>query len=200
MAAGAMAMVLVGMVHFIGNQFAFDRAGFRVFVLCPARRQDIILGKNMAVAPLALGMGFAMALVIEVIYPMGPDYFLAALVQMVAMFLLFCTMANWMSILAPIPIAPGTMKMANPKFLSVLLVFAFMFILTAALVPTLLPLGITALLVYLGFPEWLPLCLLLTLAMLAVIAFVYRLALPWQGRLLQAKEQQILMVVTTKAD
>jgi hypothetical protein len=75
-----------------------------------------------------------------------------------------------------------------------------MFVLMVTLVPTLLPLGITALLVYLGFPEWVPLCLLLTLAMAAVIAFVYRLALPWQGRLLQAREQQILTAVTAKTD
>ncbi len=48
---GGMAMVLFGMVAFFNNQFGFDRNGFRVYVLCPARRQDILLGKNLSIAP-----------------------------------------------------------------------------------------------------------------------------------------------------
>jgi hypothetical protein len=45
-----------------------------------------------------------------------------------------------------------------------------------------------------------PICLPLTVLMCAVVLFLYRLALPWQGRLLQAREQKILMVVTTKTN
>jgi ABC-2 type transport system permease protein len=200
MVVGAMGMILTSMLQFIGNQFGFDRAGFRVFVLSPARRQDILLGKNLAVAPLALGMGLVMAILIEIIYPMGPDYFLASLVHIVAMFFLFCTLANWMSILSPTAINPGTMKMANPSFVPVLLVFLFMFVMMLAFLPTLLPLGIAALLYWWGCPAWVPLCLPLTLLMCATVLFLYRLALPWQGRVLQAREQNILMVVTTKAN
>jgi hypothetical protein len=200
MVVGAMAMILTSLVQFIGNQFGFDRDGFRVFVLSPARRQDILLGKNLAVAPIALGMGFAMAALIEVIYPMGPDYFLASLVHLIAMYFLFCTLANWMSILSPTGVNPGTMKMAKPSALLVLLVFLFMFVMMLSFLPTLLPLAITVLLVWLGCPGWVPICLPLTLLMCAVILFLYRLALPWQGRLLHAREQKILMVVTTKTN
>jgi ABC-2 type transport system permease protein len=197
---GAMGMILTSILQFIGNQFGFDRGGFRVFVLSPARRQDILLGKNLPVAPLALGMGLVMAILVEIVYPMGPDYFLASLVHIVAMFFLFCTLANWMSILAPIAINPGTMKMANPSAVPVLLVFLFMFVMMLAFLPTLLPVGIAVLLYWWGCPEWVPLCLPLTLLMCVTVLFLYRLALPWQGRMLQAREQKILMVVTTKAN
>lgn len=200
MVVGAMAMVLTTMVQFIGNQFAFDRAGFRVFVLCPASRRDILLGKNLAVAPVALGLGFAMALVVEVAYPMRPDYFLACLVQLVTMYFLFCALANWLSILAPMPITPGTMKAANPKIIPILVVFAFLSMFPLALAPTLLPLGITAYLDYMDWTYGVPVCLPLSLCVCAVVIYVYRLVLPWQGRVLHAREQKILMVVTTKTD
>ena len=74
MAFGATAMVLVSMIQFVGNQFGFDRTGFRVFVLCAAPRRDILLGKNLAVAPLALGMSTALLALLQVMYPMRLDH------------------------------------------------------------------------------------------------------------------------------
>ena len=47
---GVTALILMTMIQLIGNQFGFDRNGFRVYVLCAARRSDILLGKNLAVA------------------------------------------------------------------------------------------------------------------------------------------------------
>jgi hypothetical protein len=38
---GVMVFVLLGTLQLMGNQFGFDRDGFRVFVLCAARRRDI---------------------------------------------------------------------------------------------------------------------------------------------------------------
>ena len=45
-AIGGMVFVLLGVLQLMGNQFGFDRDGFRVFVLSPASRRDILLGKN----------------------------------------------------------------------------------------------------------------------------------------------------------
>jgi len=42
-AIGAMSVVLFGVLQVIGNQFGFDRDGFRVFVLSAASRRDILL-------------------------------------------------------------------------------------------------------------------------------------------------------------
>ena len=69
-----------------------------------------------------------------------------------------------------------------------------------AIVPTLLPLGITAYLDYMEWAQGVPVCLPLSLFVCAVVVYIYRLVLPWQGRMLQAREQKILMVVTTKTD
>ena len=63
LAFGAMAMTLLSFVQLVGNQFGFDRGGFRVFVLCPAPRRDILLGKNLAVAPIASQPGGTAALI-----------------------------------------------------------------------------------------------------------------------------------------
>ena len=47
-------IALFGVLQLMSNQFGFDRDGFRVFVLCAAPRRDILLGKNLSFAPLAL--------------------------------------------------------------------------------------------------------------------------------------------------
>src|SRR5262249_60871041 len=45
-ATGAFALVTLMMVQLVGNQFAFDRSGFRTYVLSAAPRQDILLGNR----------------------------------------------------------------------------------------------------------------------------------------------------------
>jgi len=198
LAYGAMAMVLLSMGQVAGNQFGFDRSGFRVFVLCPARRRDILIGKNMAVAPLALSLGGLLALLVQVVYPVRFDYFLAALPQFVSMFLLFCLLANWMSILAPMPIAPGAFRPANPKGIPLLVHLGFTFLFPLALAPTLLPLAVE-----LACEPWLggvPICLILSVLECAAVIWLYHRLLDWQGDLLQAREQRILEIVTAKAE
>src|SRR5260221_12339699 len=116
------------------------------------------------------------------------------------MYCLFSALANWLSILAPMPITPVTMKAANPKIIPILVVFLFLSMFPLALAPTLLPLGITALLDYMEWTYGVLVCLPLSLFVCAVVLYLYRLVLPWQGRVLQAREQTILMVVTTKTD
>ena len=56
------------------NQFGFDRDGFRVFVLSPAPRRDILLGKNLAFAPMAMAIAAVILVVVEFLCPMrlGP--------------------------------------------------------------------------------------------------------------------------------
>ncbi len=200
MAFGAMASVLLSMVQLIGNQFGFDRGGFRVFVLCPARRREVLLGKNLAVAPLALALGAVMVGLVQAVYPMRLDHFLGLLPQMLSMYLLFCLLANCLSILAPMPIAAGTMKPVNPQVIPILLQMALVFLFPMVLAPTLLPLGVELLLEGLGWVGGMPVCLALSVAMCLAVVFLYRLVLTWQGMWLHAREQKILDVVTTKAE
>ena len=128
------------------------------------------------------------------------DHFLAMFPQFVSMFLLFCILANLLSIYAPIHVAAGSLKPSNPKLSTVLLqlvMFLVLFPLTQGL--TLLPLGIEALLEFLGWTEGVPVCLLLSLAECAAVVLLYRSSLDWQGGLLQAREQRILEIVTNRA-
>jgi ABC-2 type transport system permease protein len=196
----ASALVLFSLVSLVGNQFGFDRSGFRVYVLCPAQRRDILLGKNLAIAPLALALSALMTVLLQALYPLQWDHLLAVPFEWVAMFLLFCLMANWLSILAPMAIAAGSLRASNAKGLPLLLNIAFVFLFPLAIAPTLLPLGIEFLLHGRGFLEGFPISLLLTVLELAGIVLLYRLVLTWQGNLLQRREQRILELVAAKAE
>jgi ABC-2 type transport system permease protein len=198
-AIGAMVLLLFGVLQLMGNQFGFDRDGFRVFVLSAARRRDILLGKNLAFAPLVLGMAAILLPIVQWISPLRMDHLLAMIPQYVSMFLLFCTLANLLSILAPVHVAAGALKASNPELSTALLQLA-MFMILFPLIQgvTLLPLGIEALLKLLGWMEGTPICLLLTLAECAAVVILYRVSLVWLGELLQAREQRILESVTSR--
>jgi hypothetical protein len=199
-AFGALACVLFSLTHFMCNQFGFDREGFRVFVLCSVPRRQILLGKNLAIAPLAVGLAVVLLTAVEVFCPPRLDHFLAAIPQFVSMFFAYCLLANLVSIYAPIHISPGTMKPSNlsigPALLQ-MVAMLFFFPLTQAV--TLLPLGIEVLLEHLGWTSGAPICLVLSLAECAAVVAIYRIVLDWEGNLFQAREQKILETVTAKA-
>ena len=148
LALGAAAMVvLLSGVQLIGNQFGYDRAGFRAYVLSPAPRRSILLGKNLATAPLGIGLGLAVLLLVGTAFPMRVDYYPAVAMQLVSVYLLFCLLANALSILAPMPMAAGSMQPRQIKMGPALLQVAFMAVLPVILVPTFIPFGIELLLV-----------------------------------------------------
>jgi hypothetical protein len=200
LAFAAMSMILFATVGFVGNQFGFDRSGFRVFVLSGAERRDILLGKNLSFAPFALGLGSLAAIALQCLYPMSIDRFAAVVPQFIAMYLIFCLLANLLSILAPMPITAGTMRPVNPKAIPILLQIVFIFLFPIFLTPTLLPLGIELGLNALGYAKGLPVCLVLTLAEFVTVALLYHLGLIVEGNLLQAREKKILEIVTPKVE
>jgi ABC-2 type transport system permease protein len=200
LAIGAIGLSLFGTLHLMANQFGFDRDGFRVFVLCAAPRRDILLGKNLAFAPLVLGMAVILLTIVQVVRPMRWDHFLSMLPQSISMFLLFCILMNLISIYAPMHIAAGSLKPTTPKLVPMLLQMVMvicLFPLTEA--PTLLPLAIEAVLEWQGLTARAPICLVLSLAQCAAVVFIYRRSLNWQGDLFQAREQRILDTVTNRA-
>jgi len=198
-AVGGLIFVLFGMLQLMANQFGFDRDGFRVFVLCAAPRRDILLGKNLAFTPFVLGMDAIILTVAQIVCPMRLEHFLAMLPQCVSMFLLFCILANLLSIYAPMHIAAGSMKPAHPKLIPILIqMVMFMFVFPLSQAPTVLPLAVEAALEWKGWSAGLPICLLLSLAECAAIVGMYRWFLAWEGGLLQAREQRILESLTGK--
>ena len=201
MSAALMGMVLLGMVQFVGNQFGFDRSGFRAFVLAGAHRSDILLGKNLAMLPFALALGGIGTAALQFAFPMHLDHFIAAGVQMVSMYLVFCLVLNLLSMLAPTAVASGSLRPVSPKGVALLIHLLFFFlVLPIALITTLMPVALEFLLKDSGGLSRVPVYLLLTLIEFAVIVYIYPRALVLQGRLLQSREQRILEIVAAKAE
>jgi ABC-2 type transport system permease protein len=199
-ATGAIVVSLLMMGQLIGNQFGFDRSGFRVFVLCSARRGDILLGKNLSIAPLAMGLIAVALAALQVVYPMRFDLFLAAVPEAISMYVLYCLAANILSIYSPMAVAAGSFRPANSRIGPILIHLAFTFLLPIVLAPALMPLGVEYLL---DLAEWragVPVALLLSLVVCAGVITLYRFALTWQGSLLQHREQRILQTVASKAE
>jgi ABC-2 type transport system permease protein len=199
-AFGAMAMVLFCGVQLVGNQFGYDRGGFRAYVLSPVPRRDILLGKNLAFAPFVFGLITIALIGIECLCPMRIDHFLAAFVQGVAMFLLFCLLANTVSILTPIPIAAGALQPKQVKLTPVLAQLALMFLFPIVYAPLLLPLGIEVVISNLTGINFLPIALPLMIVLLILIVFVYRWGMNSLGTLLSNREQRVLEIVTSKSE
>src|SRR5262245_10978384 len=193
-------VVLLAGAQLIGNQFGYDRAGFRAYVLSPVPRREILLGKNLAVAPLAVGMGVLLMLIVGIVYPMRIDHYPAALAQLVSAYLVFCLMANALSIVAPMPMKAGSLQAAEIKLVPVMLQMLFLMILPLVMVPVLLPYGLETLLDQLDLVHGLPISLVLSLGLLALVVFVYAKVLTAEGAWLAAREQAILEVVTSKAE
>ena len=198
---GAIAVVLFGLLQVMGNQFGLDRDGFRAFVLSAASRRDILLGKNLTFAPVALGLAVVMVAGVQFLAAMRWDHALAMAPQFVSMFLMFCLLANLFSIYAPMGIAAGTLKPAHPKFTAILIQLAF-FLVVFPLGQgiTLVPLGIEAVLGALGrAPAGVPIYLILAILEAIVIVVLYHFSLRWLGAQLHAREQKILETVTNRA-
>jgi hypothetical protein len=194
---GAMVMILAG-VHLVGNQFGYERAGFRAYVLAPIPRREILLGKNLAMAPLGLGMGLAVVLVTGAVYPMRVDHYPTTAVLLVAAYLLFCLLANALSILSPIHMAAGSLQPSQVKLIPVLLQLVFMMVLPLVLAPVLMPFGVEMLLAERAEIRNAPVALVLALLLLIGVAVLYRWVLTLEGEWLAAREQAILDVVTGK--
>jgi hypothetical protein len=195
MAALMTGLILLGMAQLAGNQFGFDRNGFRVFVLSGASRKDILLGKNLALMPFALGLGMIGIIALQASYPMRLDHWIAASVQMISMYLVYSVINNFLSMLAPTAIAFGSLRPMRPKGMAMLIQIVFAFILMPmALALSLIPLGIEYF-----FPS-LPVYLLLTLVGFAAIVYLYPRILDFQGRILHNREQDILATVAAKVE
>jgi len=198
MGLGAITMAMFSLIQLYQNQFGFDRDGFRVYVLCPASRRDILLGKNLSLAPIALSIGAMAVVALHFIHPMRVTHLAATLIQLVAAYLIVCMVGNLMSTIAPVAVAAGSLKAARPKTATALLQLLFAMLLPISLIPTLVPLGIELLLHHFGWATGIPIYLALSALELAVVVFIYLRAVAWQGLLLQKRQQRILDVVTTK--
>jgi ABC-2 type transport system permease protein len=196
-AFGAGATSLFGGLQLIGNQFGYDRAGFRAFVLSPIPRREILLGRNLAVAPFTLGFGLVMLLLTGVVYPMRIDHYPAAVLQLVSAYLLLCLLANALSILAPIPIAAGSFQPSHIKLIPILLQMVTLLVIPIIMIPVLMPIGVEVLLAEQAGVRGGPVSLILSLIVFAITVPIYRVVLRWEGHWLASWERRVLEAVTS---
>jgi ABC-2 type transport system permease protein len=200
-ALGAAAFLLIiGLTGFLGNLFAFDRSGFRAFVLSSTPRRDILLGKNLALFPFAFIFMLLVIGVLQWLRPMRLEHLLAVFFQTVPLYLMFCFAGNMLSIFSPVTLKPGSGQPAPHQGVRVLFQIVFMLVVPLLMSLSLIPLGVEALFTFLHLAEGFPTFLVLSLIQLAVMVWLYRIALDWQGALLQKQELKILEVVTQKVE
>jgi hypothetical protein len=199
-ALGIVVTVVVSLSQLFQNQFGFDRSAFRTFVLSPAPRRQILLGKNLALAPIVAVAGVIFLGILELMFPLRITHLLATLVELLTAFLIVCLVGNQMSILLPSAIRQGSMRSSETKIVRVLARFVATLGMLVAFVPLLLPIGVDYLVQQFPWGEWIPAYLILALVLALVTLFVYRIVLDYQGGLLQRNELRILEAVTTKDD
>jgi len=199
-ACAAVAMTLLGMAQVMFNHFGFDRDGFRTLVLLPAPRRWVLLGKNLAMLPMALVV-FAIYLGAAIVLArLGVWDILAALLDFVAAILAISVLGNVASILVPYHIAAGSMKPTKMNATTGLLVFLSHSLMMITMLPVFLPAAAGLLGNHLaGLPAG-PLMLACAAGSVVVSAVFYWQTLGPLGRLLQRREQKILQVVTREVE
>jgi hypothetical protein len=193
-------MLLFALVGPAGNQFGYDRAGFRAFVLSPAPRRDVLMGKNLSLLPFALVTMVVVVGVSQWFNPMRFDHLAAVVVQLVPIYLLFCLAANILSIVSPLALKPGSGMPARHQGIRSFLPLVFMLVTPLLFALTLIPLGIEALLSAADWFTWFPAYLVFGVVQTFVTVWVYRRVLDWEGDVLQRREQRILEIVGSRAE
>ena len=202
MPLGILGLSIAGLAQLSQNLFAFDRSGFRVYVLSGVPRRQILIGKNLALAPMVLVPSALVLIAVQILAPAPWTHVLAALVEIPTVYLALCLLGNLSSILCPVCQAAGSLKPANASGVTMLLQFLFLTATFAVLsVVAVVPVSLELLLRSLGWlPTAVPLALILAVLELAAGVMVYATAIRWQGDLLQARECRILDTVIEKGE
>lgn len=202
MPLGVLGLSVSSMAQLSQNVFAFDRTGFRAYVLSGVPRQQVLIGKNLGIAPLVFGPSLLLMTLVQFFAPAPISGFVAALVALPTVYLLLCLLGNCSSILCPIGHAAGSMKPANASGITMLLQFISL-LATASIIgaAALIPLGVEWLV---QWGEWLPASVpvasIIALMELAASGLFYRIVIRQQGELLQSRECRVLDVVIAKGE
>jgi hypothetical protein len=197
---GALVFTFLGMSQLMFNQFGFDRGGFRQLVLLPVPRKWILMGKNLAFLPIALGMGLIILVLATLALRISLMVFLAAGFQLAAAFLIVSLGGNLLSVLVPHHVAAGSLKRTKTSAMTTVQIFVSRLLFPAVMMPLFIPPLLGLLLSHL---DWLPAALvnlLLSAVLSGLLALLYRLSLAPLGELLQQRERQILQVVTEEVE
>lgn len=197
---GAMAFIHLSMSQLMFNQFGFDRDGFRQLVLLPTPRQWILMGKNLAFAPISLVMGLIVLAIASLALRVSPIVFLAGVLQLASVFLIVSMGGNLLSTLIPHHVAPGSLKQTKTSSMTTLMLFLTRMLFPTVMIPLLIPPGVGLLLSKFGRLPAGPVNLVLSALLLALIILLYKVSLAPCGELLQQREKKILQVVTKEVE
>ncbi|MHC4073116.1 MAG: hypothetical protein ACYSWW_03140 [Planctomycetota bacterium] len=199
-ATSAIVFIFLGVSQLMFNQFGFDRGGFRQLVLLPVQRKWVLLGKNLAFLPAALGMGVTALMLVTLALRITLIASLAAGFQLVAAFLLVSMMGNILSVLLPHHVVPGSLKRTKTSATTALLTFVSGLLFMAALGVLFIPPGMGLLISRVGWLPAAPANLLFSAVLAGLFGLLYKLSLVPLGDLLQRRERQILEVVTKEVE
>jgi hypothetical protein len=198
--AASVFFVMMGMVQLMFNQFGVDRNGFRSIILLPALRRHILLGKNLALAPIVVGTGMVALVLLKLFVGIGWLDFLAGLLQMMIGFLLMSIAGNLTSILAPYRIATGSLRATKTPLKTTLVIVLSHLLFPILLIPTVIPPAVAAIAGLFGISPAIPVNLLASVVVAAVVALAYALSLAGLGEMLQRREIGMLQILTREVE
>ena len=200
MLTGATAFSMLMLFQFLANQFGFDRDGFRLLVLSPVERRQILLGKNLAALLPGVFFGLVVLGLVSVGLHLSVVTMVAALFQLLTAVLVGGLLGNCLSILVPYRIQAGSMKPTKMPALAMLTMLLSHLLFPLALAPVFVPPLAEFLWRHGGLPLWVPMNLILSVGLAGLAAFGYWLALAPLGRLLQRRETKILNTITAEVE
>jgi hypothetical protein len=189
-ATGGVLYVFLILAGLACNQFAFEEGGMRTLILSPVERQRILIGKNIAVAALALGFSTALVIINGVVFQdLAPSTILFASLSFIVFASLMSILGNWFSIRFPKRMQYG--KRLNVSGVAGLLLIPMILLLAAP--PVLATL--------VGYYTHSLLIEYATLALFAAFSVgLYLLLVKFQGRSLARREIEILEAVREPTD
>ncbi|HLA85342.1 MAG TPA: hypothetical protein VJL29_11155 [Thermoguttaceae bacterium] len=200
LASGAVGLTLLGLVQVMSNGFGFDRDGFRSLVLLPTPRRHVLLGKNLALLPVALIVLVFYLVLATVLAHLRASDVLTAVLVFAAAFPAMSVLGNLVSILVPYHVAAGSLKPTKTTTVTSLLIVLTHMAFIMAMLPMALPAAVgTWIETSGGIPAAVagPTC---ALALTVLSAAFYWWTLEPLGRLLQRRERAILGAVTREVE
>jgi hypothetical protein len=199
-ATGAVVFMFLSLSQLMYNLFGFDRAGFRQLVLLPTPRKQILLGKNLAFLPVAGVSGAIFLLIVKAAMSISFVIVIAAVLQLLAAFLLLSMVGNLISVLVPYRIAAGSLKPTKSSTKTTILIFASRMFFPMVMAPIFFPPAMGLLWSSAGWLPAAPVNLFFSAAICALLVLFYKLSLTPLGELLQRREKQILEIVTKEIE
>jgi ABC-2 type transport system permease protein len=200
LATGTVVFSIFMLVQFFTNQFGFDRDGFRALILSPVDRRLVLLGKNLACAPVGIGFGLILLGLISLRLHLPLAEFAAVVFQLVALLLLAGLAGNLLSILVPYRIQAGSLKPTKMPALAMLVMFLSHMLFPLVMTPVFVSPLAELLWRQAGLPAAVPVNFIFSVLLAALAAILYWQTLAPLGRLLYRRETKILSVVTVEVE